>query len=139
MNSYIDFYLGMGNGWLHIFELLILVSICIFINIKIKKMENMEQKIYFYSKVKYILFSFSIMIIMVNLYLTFEIFNSQFYLDIPLTEEGIVEFFNGFKQMLYPFLLSQMIVSLLAIIFYSWIYIKYRLILRKYIESKMKL
>ena len=135
MNYIIDYYFNMANGFLHIFEILFLVSLFIIFKRRENKL-NHENKVRYFSKVNFVLFIFMFIVLVINIYLVYEIFNSKFYLDISPTSHGIYLYFKGFKDSLFPFLLSQLVVSALCCIFYIWIHLKQKHNIKKLMSAK---
>lgn len=131
MNYIIDYYFNMANGFLHIFEILFLMSVFIVFKRKEKKL-NYENSYRYLFKVNFILFIFMFLVFVINLYLVYEVFNSKFYLDISPTSQGIKLYFKGFKDRLFPFLVSQLVVAVLCCAFYIWIQIKQKYNIKKH-------
>lgn len=129
MFNILDYYLDMLNGFLHIFEILFLVSLLFVFKIKVNKL-SYENKLKFYYRIKLILFIFLYIVFLINIYLVFDMFSTNFYSDISPTLNGIKLYFKGFRERLFPFLLTQVFVSVLCCTFYIWIHIKQRYIIK---------
>jgi hypothetical protein len=135
MDSFFDLYLGMANGFLDIFEILFLIFLFIIIKVKENKL-NVELRIKFYNIIKMILFCFLAIIFLINLYLIYKMFDSKFYLNIPgPSMESVVTFFEGVKKKIYPFLWSQVVVSVICFVFYLWIYYKNKCSLKTLVSN----